>query len=120
MDTTVDLIREIALSASSVTELWESFSCVFTFKDGDVHAIAFAYVPGGAVASFEPNLKYLNEPLERYLVEYFGAGAKPPIQLLVQYEKNHGRYNVQFEDFDDSRWTITQDNVVERIKELRP
>ena len=47
-------------------------------------------------------------------------GQEPPLKILVQFDRDSGRYDLTFEDDDASRWKVTPANIDQISAELRP
>ncbi len=58
--------------------------------------------------------------MEAFLESYGQPAQRPPLTLLVQFDRESGRYEVTFEDLDSSRWKVTPANVQQISVELRP
>jgi hypothetical protein len=42
------------------------------------------------------------------------------VKILVQFDRDSGKYEVTFEDDDASRWKVTPANIDQISEELRP
>ena len=45
---------------------------------------------------------------------------RPPVAVLLQFERDTGRYELTFEDSDPSRWKVTPANFETIADDLRP
>ena len=56
--------------------------------------------------------KLLRSPIAACLTEIYG-NSKPPIKMLVQFDRASGRYNIEYEDNDPTRfaWEWTDRSV---------
>jgi hypothetical protein len=58
--------------------------------------------------------------VEAYLESYYKPEQEPPVKILVQFDRDSGKYEVTFEDDDTSRWKVTPANIEQISEELRP
>ena len=42
---------------------------------------------------------------------YYEPGQPRPVAVLVQFDRDNGKYEVTFEDEDASRWQVTPSNI---------
>ena len=45
---------------------------------------------------------------------------KFPVRLLVQFDRETGKYNVDFEDTDETRWRVNPGDIEELPAAVRP
>lgn len=57
--------------------------------------------------------------MSSYLNEIYGEGPYP-IKLLLQFDRNSGRFNIDFEDKNPNRWAVTPADIHGFIESLRP
>ncbi|PRZ42092.1 hypothetical protein [Tritonibacter scottomollicae] len=94
---------------------------VFTLDpDGDpIQSYGHLYKPDSDFEAISADLIATEEPVAAYLQKVFGD-AQPPIKMLLQFDRVSGRFNVQFEDKDESRWQVRPADIHGYIEELRP
>jgi hypothetical protein len=58
--------------------------------------------------------------VKAYTDSYYQACDAMPLKILVELDRTSGKYNVTFEDRDESRWKMTPKNRKVFREELRP
>ena len=122
MSTVSPIIEKVVQELQSRDVEWTEFAVVwgidatgkandgwgywFTAKDGDPQAFS--------VAPWD-----IDESLTPYLSELYSDG-NYPIRMLAQFNRDTGRYNIEFEDTDTTRWQITPANLDQAREALRP
>lgn len=61
----------------------------------------------------------LRQPLSAYLGGLYPDG-KFPVRVLVQFDRETGKYNVDFEDTYETRWRVNPGNIEEMPSAVRP
>lgn len=123
-DATVDLIRALIENASGPVvdhDGWESMTMIVAFPDGRFNeAHGYLYSPDGTISAVAADPRAVEAAVTAYTDGYFQPGEALPVKLLVQFERTTGRYEVTFEDSDETRWKLTPRNRTTIHDELRP
>ena len=115
------LVKVIAQGDDAFNGNWTSFSLVIGFDgDGDPHnAYGYLYKPDGDFEAISTNLFAIELPMMAYLKSVYGEGPYP-IKLLIQFDRNSGRFNIDFEGKKNNRWAVTPADIHGFIESLRP
>lgn len=101
---------------------WEEFSVVWGIaNDGEANdswGFWFA-TPASDPQAFGVPPWDVEQELLSYLDELY-PGGNYPIRALLQFNRTTGRYNVDFEDSDTTRWQVTPANLDQAREALRP
>ena len=122
-DPSVELIRTLieSLDDDELDDGWESVAFVLTLKDGRlVQGPGFGYGPGDVVSPVAADPWDSKEAVNAYLASCLHPGDEFPVQLLVQYDRTTGKYEITFEDTDSSRWQVTVANMDAVREQLQP
>ncbi|MCG7626737.1 MULTISPECIES: hypothetical protein [Rhodobacterales] len=100
---------------------WVSFGLVVEVKeDGRPHGTnGYLFKSDGDFEAISVKPRLLRPSIAAYLQEVYGD-TQPPIKMLLQFDRASGRFNVQFEDKDESRWQVRPADIHGYIEELRP
>jgi len=121
MDEIEPLISAIIQTIDPEDTVWEEFSLVIDVKENGSSWGNFGYAFNG---NEEPDAITANTfeftgPLKAYLIAR-GASQPYPVRVLVQFNRDSGKYNVELEDTDTTRWQVTPGNLDRLREELRP
>ena len=122
-DPSVELIRTLieSLDDDELEDGWESVAFVLTLDDGRLmQGPGFGYGPGDVVSPVAADPWDSQKAVNAYLASYFQPGDELPIQLLVQYDRTTGVYEIRFEETDSSRRQVTAANIDAVREQLRP
>jgi hypothetical protein len=123
-DVTIDLVRALIENMEGPSgdwDGWESLAMILEFPEGKFNeAHGYAYSPGGAISAVASDPWAVAPAVNAYTDSYYKPGEALPVQLLIQFDRTSGRYNVTFEDTDETRWKVTPRNFKELREELRP
>jgi hypothetical protein len=120
-DVSADLVRALIENMKGAPDDWASLAMIVDLTAGRVSGThGYAYSPDGASSAVASRPSGVRPSVEAYLGGHAEPGQQPPLKLLVQVERDSGRYEVTFEDRDASRWKVTPANVHEISEELRP
>lgn len=121
---TADLIRKLvdALSGPSVDwDGWASMAMILEFPEGKFNeAHGYLYSPDGTISAVASDPWVVAPAVKAYTDSYYQAGEAMPLKILVELDRPSGKYNVTFEDTDESRWKMTPKNRKVFREELRP
>ncbi|WP_022945452.1 hypothetical protein [Pseudoalteromonas ruthenica] len=102
---------------------WTELAFVFEFSEGHVANSGFLY-NGEAVrpasASIEEEPLLLRDTLREFREEVYEQCDWRFIKMLFQMESETGRFKIDFEFEDKSRWEIHPGNMMEMREQLRP
>lgn len=99
---------------------WTSFSMILETFEGTFNSFhGYAYNETAIVPVAANPLKVI-PVLNEYLNTLYAPGETLPKAILIQFEKNTGRYNVTIEDADENRWKVTPKNFREIREQIRP
>ncbi|CAH0123078.1 MULTISPECIES: hypothetical protein [unclassified Microbacterium] len=102
-------------------EGWASMSMILEFPEGAFNeAHGYLYSPDGTISAVAADAWAVKPAVDAYLASYFKDGDALPVQVLVQLDRTNGKYNVTFEDTDETRWKMTPRNRKVFREELRP
>ena len=115
------LVKVIAQGDDAFNGNWTSFSLLIGLDgDGDPHnAYGYLYKPDGDFEAISTNLFAIELPVMAYLKSVYGKGPYP-IKFLIQFDRNSGRFNIEFEDKNPNRWAVTPADIHGFIESLRP
>lgn len=121
------LVRGIEEGAATwndpIPEDWQSFWLAVELTPQGTYSDShgYAYGPDGTwVMAIATKSRFIREPLRTFVAERYPDGAKPAVKLLFQLELATGRYNVDYEDTDVSRWTPEPENYRDLQAQLKP
>lgn len=119
-----DLIRKLVdtMSGPSVDgDRWASMAMILEFPDGTFNeAHGYLYSPDGTISAVAADPWAVAAAVRAYTDSYYQAGDAMPLKILVELDRTSGKYNVTFEDTDESRWKMTPKNRKVFREELRP
>lgn len=119
-DGTAELIRALVEHLGGV-DGWESLSMILELPDGTFNeAHGYAYLPDGAVTPVALDPWAVAPAVGVYTAGYYPPGEALPRKILVQLDRTTGRYEVSFEDSDETRWKATPRNFRQLREDLRP
>lgn len=119
----VALVKSIVQNLSDADHAaeWSAISIVVGIYDSDiVETYGYLYSAEGEFTAASVDTEAIVGEVFAYLETYFKAGDVLPIKILVQYDRNVGKYEITFEDTSESRWEIRPTNFQTVIEELRP
>lgn len=121
MSEMADLIGAIVGNHKAFEGPWVTFSVVIGFdEDGDPdNSYGYLYKPDGDFEAITAGLRTVRPAMAAYLRSVYGDGPRP-LKMLIQFDRNSGRFNVQFEDKDPKRWAVTPADIHGFIESLRP
>ncbi|MBN9224555.1 MAG: hypothetical protein ABS63_09620 [Microbacterium sp. SCN 70-27] len=120
-DVTVGLIRSVVEHLRKAPEDWASLAVVLDVSRSGVRgALAIAYDADGESVPAAISPSEVDPAVKTYLDSFFGEGDALPVQLLVQFDRASGRYEVTFEDEDPNRWRLTPKTFDTLDETLRP
>lgn len=123
-DVTVGLIRALVNSMHGATDAsgdWEALVMVVEFHDGKFSgASGSAHLPGGVIAPVASDAWAIEPAVTAYTDSYYQPGEPLPVRSLVQFDRRKGKYEVTFEDTDETRWKVTPRNLRQIRETLRP
>ncbi|WP_314649325.1 hypothetical protein [uncultured Microbacterium sp.] len=120
-DATTGLIRALVENLENAPEDWESFAMIVSFFEGEFSGAAgYAYSPDGSIAAVTVDPWAVKSAVADYTDSHYTAGAPLPVKFLVQFDRSLGRFEVTFEDMDDTRWQVTPRTFKTLREELRP
>ena len=116
------IVRSIVDTGELDNANWSEFSLVIGFDDdGDpnqTYGYAFSAEDDWIAISCKPRLIATAAVAYR---DWLGEQSdKPFIKMLVQFNRDSGRYNVDLEYEDESRLKVTPANIHNVIEQLRP
>lgn len=121
---TADLLHALVdnLDGPSIDrEGWASMSIILEFPDGKFNeAHGFLYSPDGTISPVAADAWAVKPAVDAYTSSYYKPGETLPVQVLVQLDRTKGKYNVEFEDTDETRWKLTPRNRNDFHESLRP
>lgn len=121
---TADLIRALVENMEGPGgdwDGWESLAMILEFPDGEFNsAHGYAYSPGDVISAVASDPWAVKAAVKAYTDSYYKPGEPLPVKMLVQFDRTSGRYNVAFEDTDETRWKVTPRNFRQLREELRP
>ena len=89
-------------------EGWASMSMILEFPEGAFNeAHGYLYSPDGTISAVAADAWAVKPAVDAYMGSYFKEGDALPVQVLVQLDRTNGKYNVTFEDSDETRWKMT-------------
>ncbi|WP_157576220.1 hypothetical protein [Pseudoalteromonas sp. SW0106-04] len=117
-------IADLFLRCEDVAEnLWTAFTFVFEFNDGHMANSGFIYNAEAvrpASAEIEDDPLLLDDTLLEFREEVYEQCDWRFIKMLFQMESETGRFKIDFEFEDKSRWEIHPGNMMEMREQLRP
>lgn len=120
-DVTVGLIRALVDHLEDAPDDWASFALVLGFDSEKVNRVhGYAYSVDGSAISAGADPYDIRSAVKAYTDSYFKPGEPLPVSLLVQFDRDAGKYEVTFEDTDADRWKLTPTNFSSLREELRP
>jgi hypothetical protein len=118
---TADLIRALIENMKGARDDWASLAMVIDLSGGRISGThGYAYSPDGTVSAVASRPSGVRPAVEAYLESYYKPEQEPPVKILVQFDRDSGKYEVTFEDEDASRWKVTPANIDQISDELRP
>jgi hypothetical protein len=119
-DVTADLIGAL-IEHTGGADGWESLSMILELPEGTFNeAHGYAYLPGGTVDPVAVNPRAVAPAVDAYTASHYEPGEALPLKILVQFDRATGRYEVTFEDRDETRWKATPRNFRQLREDLRP
>jgi hypothetical protein len=119
-----DLIRALieTLEDPSVdADRWQSLAIILEFPDGEFNgAHGYLYSPDGVIAAVASDPWAVRPAVKAYTDSHYQPGEVLPRKALVQFDRVTGKYDVTFEDTDETRWKVTPQSFRELREELRP
>jgi hypothetical protein len=117
-----NLIKVLADAVSTKNPNWTSFSIIMGLnKDGVVFEnYGYSYEDSGPPISTSTSSRNLREVLGSYLATVYRPDQHLPIKVLVQFDRESLRYNVEYEDHDKDRWAVNPRTIKTVREELRP
>lgn len=120
-DATSHLIDALIAHLRGADEPWESLALVVRLGGRRVQGThGYAYTGNGGVLAVASRPSGVSPAVLAYLDTHFSADEPVPVQLLVQFDRTSGRYEITFEDTDRTRWKVTPANLDAVTEELRP
>ena len=121
---TADLIRALVdnmAGPGADLDGWTSLAMILEFPDGTFNeAHGYLYSPDGTISAVAADAWAVKPAVDSYASSYYKPGETLPVQILVQLDRTTGKYNVEFEDTDSTRWKMTPRNRKEFREGLRP
>ncbi|MFF4082208.1 hypothetical protein ACFYZN_22755 [Streptomyces sp. NPDC001777] len=100
---------------------WESFAMILQFPGGKFNeAHGYLYSPDGTVSAVAADPWKVEAAVKEYTDGYYRPGDALPVKILVRFGRAKGKYDVAFEDADETRWKMTPRNFRTIHDELRP
>lgn len=100
---------------------WESLAMVLEFPDGEFNsAHGYLYSPDGRICAVAADPWAVRTAVKAYTDSYYPPDDVLPRKILVQFDRTTGRYDVHFEETDETRWNATPRNFRQLREELRP
>lgn len=101
---------------------WIEFSIVFEVdEDGDIISLSgYAFLQEPEYAPFVIDIDDVEGEVKGYrdwLAKDTGEGFK---KMLLQFNRDSGRVQADFEYDDPMRWKVTPNNIDQMIEDLRP
>lgn len=123
-EVSVRLIRELVDGVHGPVvdrDGWRSMAIILQFPGGAFNeAHGYLYSPGGDVSPVAADPWALAPAVKAYTDSYYAAGDALPRSILVQFDRTTGRYEMTFEETDETRWKATPRNFRELREALRP
>lgn len=120
-DVTVGLIRALVDHLEDAPDDWSSFALVLGFDGEKVNQVhGYAYSPDGTATSAGADPYDIRSAVKAYTDSYYKPGEPLPVTLLVEFDRDAGKYEVTFEDTNAERWKLTPANFSSLREELRP
>lgn len=120
-DVTADLIRALIENMQGARDDWASLAMVIDLRNGRISGThGYAYSPDGSVSAVASRPSGVTPAVEAYLASHYRPDQEPPVKILVQFDRDSGKYEVTFEDDDAARWKVTPANIEQISQELRP
>ena len=120
-DVTVDLIRALIEHMKGARDDWASLAMVIDLRGGRISGThGYAYSPDGTTSAVASRPSGIAPAVEAYLGSHHTPKQEPPLKILVQFDRDSGKYEVTFEDDDASRWKVTPANIEQISEALRP
>lgn len=120
-DVTVDLVRALIENMQGHRGDWEALAMILEFPDGRFNsAHGYAYSPGDVISAVASHPRAVAPAVAAYTASYYQPEAPLPRKLLVQFDRTSGKYEITFEDKDESRWEVTPHTLLTLREELRP
>ncbi|KZL25136.1 hypothetical protein [Pseudovibrio sp. Ad37] len=101
---------------------WEEFSAVFSLdEDGDISSnFGYAYDLNSDYCAFSVDPDSVETSIRTYRDWLSGEADKGFIKMLLQFNRDSGQVQADFEYDDEMRWKVTPNNIDDMIEELRP
>ena len=120
-DATTDLIRALIENMRGAGDDWSSLAMVIDLSGGRVSGThGYTYSPDGTASAVASRPSGIKPALDALRESNYKPGQEPPLKILVQFDRDSGRYDLTFEDDDASRWKVTAANIDQISAELRP
>ena len=117
-------IADLFLRCKKVKENpWTELTFVFEFNDGHMSNSGFIYKGDDirpATARIEEDMLLLSDTLREFREEVYEQCDWRFVKMLFQMESETGRFKIDFEFEDKSRWEIHPGNMMEMREQLRP
>lgn len=119
-DATTDLIRALIENMRGAGDDWSSLAMVIEISGGRVSGThGYAYSPDGTASAVASRPSGIKPAVDALLESGYQPGAVP-LKILVQFDRDSGRYDLTFENEDASRWKVTPANIDQISEALRP
>ena len=120
-DVTVDLIRALIENMKGAPDDWASLAIVLDLSGGRISGTqGYAYSPDGTSSAVASRPSGIAPAVGSYLGSHYPPKQEPPLKILVQFDRDSGKYEVTFEDDDAARWKVTPANIEQISEPLRP
>lgn len=129
LDVTLDLFKSILSTVQPTKPAeWVSVAAVLNPNKASTvfpigGAFTYVYASDGSATGATLDSVAAGPALRAYMDSYYGPDEAWPVQLLLQFDRASGQYEVTFEETDATRWKITparMENVAAFAEELRP
>lgn len=119
-----DLVRALVENLNGPTDEWRDWTALAMIlefgDDGFYSAHGYAYSEGGVIAAVACDPWVVRDAVKAFTDSRYSPGEALPVKVLVQFDRTSGRYNVEFEDTDETRWKVTPRTFRTLREELRP
>ena len=120
-DVTADLIRALVENMKGARDDWVALAMVIDLSRGRISGThGYAYSPDGTISAVASRPSGIRPAVEAHLESYDKPGQAPPVKILMQFDRDTGKYQVTFEDDDAARWKVTPANIEQISEDLRP
>ena len=120
-DSATALIRALTDNLQQAPEEWTSLSMVLGFDNEKVNsAFGFVFDAEGIDTGVTASPYELRSAVKEFTDDRYRAGEALPVGLLLQFDRESGRFEVTFEDTDRDRWKVIPANFDSIADDLRP